>query len=66
MTKQNRPGRPRIYQQVRRRTSVMWTDGLIAALNTVRGDQSISEFTEDWLRQHPQVAAQLAQQQQEK
>ncbi len=40
--------------------SLAFSPNLIAALDKVRGAKSQSVFAEEWLRQHPQIAAELA------
>jgi CRISPR type I-D-associated protein Csc3/Cas10d len=40
--------------------SLAFSPNLIAALEKVRGAKSQSVFVEEWLRQHPQIAAELA------
>src|SRR6266852_3988971 len=40
--------------------SLAFSPNLIAALENVRGARSQSVFVEEWLRQHPQIAAELA------
>jgi len=40
--------------------SLAFSPNLIAALERVRGAKSQSVFVEEWLRQHPQIAAELA------
>lgn len=40
--------------------SLAFSPNLIAALDKVRGAKSQSVFVEEWLRQHPQIAAELA------
>ena len=53
--------RPRLDAE-RKKTSfsLAFSPNLIAALEKVRGATSQSVFVEEWLRQHPQIAAELA------
>ena len=52
--------RPRLDAE-RKKTSfsLAFSPNLIAALEKVRGAKSQSVFVEEWLRQHPQIAAEL-------
>jgi hypothetical protein len=42
------------------RDNFAFSPNLIAALEKVRGAKSQSDFVEEWLREHPQIAAELA------
>jgi hypothetical protein len=54
-------GRPRLdAEQKKVSFSLAFSPHLIAALDKVRGAKSQSVFVEEWLRQHPQIAAELA------
>jgi hypothetical protein len=53
--------RPRLdAEQKKVSFSLAFSPNLIAALERVRGAKSQSVFVEEWLRQHPQIAAALA------
>jgi CRISPR type I-D-associated protein Csc3/Cas10d len=53
--------RPRLdTEQKKVSFSLAFSPHLIAALEKVRGAKSQSVFVEEWLRQHPQIAAELA------
>jgi hypothetical protein len=53
--------RPRLdAEQKKVSFSLAFSPNLIAALEKVRGAKSQSVFVEEWLRQHPQIAASLA------
>src|SRR5258707_8729058 len=53
--------RPRLdAEQKKVSFSLAFSPNLIAALERVRGAKSQSVFVEEWLRQHPQIAAELA------
>lgn len=53
--------RPRLdAEQKKVSFSLAFSPNLIAALENVRGAKSQSVFVEEWLRQHPQIAASLA------
>jgi hypothetical protein len=53
--------RPRLdTEQKKVSFSLAFSPNLIAALEKVRGAKSQSVFVEEWLRQHPQIAAELA------
>lgn len=53
--------RPRLdAEQKKVSFSLAFSPNLIAALDKVRGAKSQSVFVEEWLRQHPQIAAELA------
>src|SRR5207248_4636252 len=53
--------RPRLdAEQKKVSFSLAFSPHLIAALEKVRGAKSQSVFVEEWLRQHPQIAASLA------
>ena len=53
--------RPRLdAEQKKVSFSLAFSPNLIAALENVRGAKSQSVFVEEWLRQHPQIAAELA------
>jgi CRISPR type I-D-associated protein Csc3/Cas10d len=53
--------RPRMdAEQKKMSFSLAFSPNLIAALEKVRGAKSQSVFVEEWLRQHPQIAAELA------
>src|SRR5215831_19389839 len=53
--------RPRLdVEQKKVSFSLAFTPNLIAALEKVRGAKSQSVFVEEWLRQHPQIATELA------
>jgi CRISPR type I-D-associated protein Csc3/Cas10d len=53
--------RPRLdAEQKKVSFSLAFSPNLIAALEKVRGAKSQSVFVEEWLRQHPQIAAELA------
>jgi hypothetical protein len=53
--------RPRLdAEQKKVSFSLAFSPNLIAALENVRGAKSQSIFVEEWLRQHPQIAAELA------
>ncbi len=53
--------RPRLdAEQKKVSFSLAFSPNLIAALENVRGAKSQSVFVEEWLRQHPQIAAALA------
>ena len=53
--------RPRLdAEQKKMSFSLAFSPNLIAALEKVRGAKSQSVFVEEWLRQHPQIAAELA------
>jgi len=53
--------RPRLdVEQKKVSFSLAFSPNLIAALEKVRGAKSQSVFVEEWLRQHPQIAAELA------
>ena len=53
--------RPRIdAEQKKVSFSLAFSPNLIVALEKVRGAKSQSVFVEEWLRQHPQIAASLA------
>jgi CRISPR type I-D-associated protein Csc3/Cas10d len=53
--------RPRLdTEQKKVSFSLAFSPNLIAALEKVRGAKSQSVFVEEWLRQHPQIAAALA------
>jgi len=53
--------RPRLdAEQKKVSFSLAFSPNLIAALEKVRGTKSQSVFVEEWLRQHPQIAAELA------
>src|SRR5260370_33569923 len=53
--------RPRLdAEQKKVSFSLAFSPHLIAALENVRGAKSQSVFVEEWLRQHPQIAAALA------
>jgi hypothetical protein len=53
--------RPRLdAEQKKVGFSLAFSPDLIAALEKVRGAKSQSVFVEEWLRQHPQIAAELA------
>src|ERR1700745_996905 len=53
--------RPRLdYEQKKVSFSLAFSPNLIAALEKVRGAKSQSVFVEEWLRQNPQIAAELA------
>ena len=53
--------RPRLEAEQKKVSfSLAFSPNLIAALENVRGAQSQSVFVEEWLRQHPQIAAELA------
>ena len=52
--------RPRLdVEQKKVSFSLAFSPNLIAALEKVRGAKSQSVFVEEWLRQHPQIAAEL-------
>ena len=52
--------RPRLdAEQKKLSFSLAFSPNLIAALEKVRGAKSQSVFVEEWLRQHPQIAAEL-------
>jgi CRISPR type I-D-associated protein Csc3/Cas10d len=52
--------RPRLdVEQKKVGFSLAFSPNLIAALEKVRGAKSQSVFVEEWLRQHPQIAAEL-------
>ena len=52
--------RPRLdAEQKKVGFSLAFSPNLIAALENVRGAKSQSVFVEEWLRQHPQIAAEL-------
>src|SRR5215470_1023202 len=53
--------RPRLdAEQKKMSFSLAFSPNLIAALEKVRGAKSQSVFVEEWLRQQPQIAAELA------
>src|SRR5262245_11839852 len=53
--------RPRMdVEQKKVSFSLAFSPNLIAALEKVRGAKSQSVFVEEWLRQHPRIAAELA------
>jgi hypothetical protein len=53
--------RPRLdAEQKKVSFSLAFSPNLIAALEKVRGARSQSVFVEEWLRQHPQIAVELA------
>ena len=53
--------RPRLdAEQKKVSFSLAFSPNLIAALEKVRGAKSQSVFVEEWLRQHPQIAVELA------
>ncbi len=53
--------RPRLdAEQKKVSFSLAFSPNLIAALENVRGAKSQSVFVEEWLRQHPQIATELA------
>ena len=53
--------RPRLdAEQKKVSFSLAFSPNLIAVLEKVRGAKSQSVFVEEWLRQHPQIAAELA------
>jgi CRISPR type I-D-associated protein Csc3/Cas10d len=53
--------RPRLNAEQKKVSfSLAFSPNLIAALEKVRGAKSQSVFVEEWLRQHPQIAAELA------
>ena len=53
--------RPRLdAEQKKMSFSLAFSPNLIAALEKVRGAKSQSVFVEEWLRQNPQIAAELA------
>ncbi len=53
--------RPRLdAEQKKVSFSLAFSPNLITALERVRGAKSQSVFVEEWLRQHPQIAAELA------
>jgi hypothetical protein len=53
--------RPRLdAEQKKTSFSLAFSPNLIAALEKVRGAKSQSVFVEEWLRQHPQIASELA------
>lgn len=53
--------RPRLAAEQKKLSfSLAFSPNLIAALEKVRGAKSQSVFVEEWLRQHPQIAAELA------
>ena len=53
--------RPRLdAEQKKVSFSLAFSPNLIAALEKVRGAKSQSVFVEEWLRQHPQISAELA------
>lgn len=53
--------RPRLdAEQKKVSFSLAFSPNLIAALEKVRGAKSQSVFVEEWLRQHPQIMAELA------
>lgn len=53
--------RPRLdAEQKKVSFSLAFSPNLIAALERVRGAKSQSVFVEEWLRHHPQIAAELA------
>ena len=53
--------RPRLDSEQKKVSfSLAFSPNLIAALEKVRGAKSQSVFVEDWLRQNPQIAAELA------
>ena len=53
--------RPRLDAEHKKTSfSLAFSPNLIAALEKVRGAKSQSVFVEEWLRQHPQIAAELA------
>ena len=53
--------RPRLdAEQKKVSFSLAFSPNLIAALEKARGAKSQSVFVEEWLRQHPQIAAELA------
>jgi hypothetical protein len=53
--------RPRLSPEQKKVSfSLAFSPNLIAALEKVRGAKSQSVFVEEWLRQHPQIAAELA------
>lgn len=53
--------RPRLNTEQKKVSfSLAFSPNLIAALEHVRGAKSQSVFVEEWLRQHPQIAAELA------
>src|SRR5258708_12818688 len=52
--------RPRLdAEQKKVSFSLAFSPNLIAALEKVRGAKSQSGFVEEWLRQHPHIAAEL-------
>jgi hypothetical protein len=53
--------RPRLAAEQKKVSfSLAFSPNLIAALEKVRGAKSQSVFVEEWLRQHPQIATELA------
>src|SRR5215471_18310827 len=53
--------RPRLNPEQKKVSfSLAFSPNLIAALEKVRGAKSQSVFVEEWLRQHPQIATELA------
>ena len=53
--------RPRLDSEQKKVSfSLAFSPNLIAALEKVRGAKSQSVFVEEWLRQHPQIAAELS------
>src|SRR5450432_2375837 len=53
--------RPRLDSEQKKVSfSLAFSPNLIAALENVRGAKSQSVFVEEWLRQHPQIAAELS------
>ena len=53
--------RPRLDSEQKKVSfSLAFSPNLIAALENVRGAKSQSVFVEEWLRQHPQIATELA------
>lgn len=53
--------RPRLDSEQKKVSfSLAFSPNLIAALENVRGAKSQSVFVEEWLRQHPQIAASLS------
>ncbi len=53
--------RPRLDSEQKKMSfSLAFSPNLIAALEKVRGAKSQSVFVEEWLRQNPQIAAELA------
>lgn len=52
--------RPRLASEQKKKSfSLAFSPNLIAALENVRGAKSQSVFVEEWLRQQPQIAAEL-------